>query len=92
MSALTPVRPISASLRQVLAESFSAAELRHLAASFDARDRIPDALALALSEEVAAIVSTPPKVDPETNRLIPNVPTIGWWKRRAERIRASRSS
>jgi len=33
------LRPISTSLRQLLAESFTAQELRHIAATFDARDR-----------------------------------------------------
>jgi hypothetical protein len=88
----TTLRPISQSLRQLLAESFTAEELRHIAATFDARDRVPEALALALAEELADIISTPPMVDSETNRLIFNSPTYGWFSRRAQRIAAARSS
>ena len=74
------MRPISSSLRQLLAESFTAEELRHIAATFDARARVPDSLALALSEELAGIFSTPPMdID---GCLVGNRPTIGWWLRR----------
>jgi len=67
--------------------------LRHLAAAMEARGRqLPAWLAIELANEVAEIVSTPPMVDPETNRLIPNVPSVGWWLRRAERVREARPS
>jgi len=92
VTAIAPPRPISDSLRRVVLEAFTTDQLRHLAAAMEARNAVTDWLALELAEEIATIISTPPMVDPETNRLIPNVPALGWWIRRAARVRAARSS
>jgi hypothetical protein len=82
------LRPISSSLRQLLAESFTAEDLRHIAASFDARNHVPDVLAAVLADELAEVFSSAPK---ETEHgLIWNRPTIGWWRRRAERVAEAR--
>ena len=90
MSIPTPVRPISQSLRQVLAESFSAAELRHIAAAFAAREHVPDVLALVLAEELAEIHSRPP-MESDYGPIY-NRPTILWFRRRSQRTAEARAS
>ncbi len=81
-------RPISSSLRELLATAFSAEELRHLAAAFDARHHVPEPLALAMADAMASIYSTPP-IETEQG-TIHNAPTIGFlrrWRRRIEDAR-----
>lgn len=91
MSTGTAIRPISRSLRQLLAETFTATELRAIAATFDDRARVPEALALVLAEELAAAFSKPP-LETGEGRLIHNRPTVGWWRRRAQRTAEARAS
>lgn len=91
MSAVTaPIRPLSEELQQLVLEAFSPTELRHFAAAAEARGHLSDWLARELSEELAVIFSSPPlEID---GRLVHNLPSVGWWKRRAERIAEARAS
>ena len=71
---------ISPAVGRVLLEGCTASDLRHLAACLEARDHVPDDLAIELADELAAMV--------EKNTR----PTIAWYRKRAQRIAAARGA
>jgi hypothetical protein len=78
---------LSPAVGAVLLEAITEEDLAHLLASKRARHQIPTDLARELADEMAEIMSAP---DLETEvGPIPNLPTIGWWRKRAQRIEAA---
>jgi len=81
---------ISVGVKELLLRSFSIDELRHAVACLEARNHVPSLLAAELANELAEIFSTPPMATSEG--LTFNRPTVGWWRRRGDRIAQARST
>lgn len=91
------VRKPSAALRRVLVEAFTVDELRHILSALEARDHVPDSLAFELGEELGNIYSAPPIEEKGAWHRkglgwIYNRETIGWWRRRAERLAEAKAA
>jgi hypothetical protein len=70
---------LSPAIGAVLLEGCAEEDLAHLLACKRARHQIPDALAAELADEMVKMLERGSR------------PTVGWWKRRAERIEAARA-
>ena len=78
---------VSNHLRELI-EGIGLDNLHHIVAAMRARDHVPDSLALQLANELADILSSAPM---ETQfGPIYNRPTVGWCRRKAQRIEATR--
>jgi hypothetical protein len=87
MSLAQPVH-ISDSLTKLLVESLTTEQLRHIVAQMAAREHVPNPVAVQLAEELAAIYSSEPL---ETEHgTVHNAPTLGWHRRRTQRIAEAR--
>jgi hypothetical protein len=84
-----PVR-LSDSITNLLIESLTVDQVRHICDEMARREHVPNRVAKELAEELATIFSKPPlEVDGIT---VHNRPTLGWFRRRAARIAEARSS
>jgi hypothetical protein len=78
---------VSNHLRELI-EGIGLDNLDHIVAAMLARDHVPDSLALQLANELAEILSGPP-METEVGGIY-NRPTVGWYRRKAQRIEAAR--
>ena len=79
---------ISLHLKELL-EVIGAENLGQIVAAMRARDHVPSSLALELANELADILSAPP-METEFGSIY-DKPTVGWYRRKAERIAEARS-
>jgi hypothetical protein len=78
---------ISLHLKELL-EGIGAENLGQIVAAMRARDLVPSSLALELANELAAILSSDPLEADEG--LLYNRPTVGWYRRKAQRMAEAR--
>ena len=80
--------PLSDSVLELLLSSCSVDQLRHILAVMVERDRVPIGIAVELANELAEILSSDP-LETEFGTIY-NRPTVGWFRRRNERIAEAR--
>lgn len=77
---MTPIATIDMAAKRLILDAFTAEELAHLASLRRKEDRLPDAEARQVADELARIFSSPPLVT-EDGTEIANRPTIGFYIR-----------
>jgi hypothetical protein len=78
-----PIR-LSDSVLELLLDACTIAQLRHLVAIMAARNHIPNCVAIEIANELGEIYAKPP-IETEYGS-IDNRPTVGWYRRRSDRI------